>query len=335
MTARGSVRVVRAWQVHRHGEPRDALRRVELDEPEPGPGELRVRVQAAAVGMPDVFMCRSTYAFSPPVPFVPGQEVCGMVDAVGEGVDVTIGTRVMGVTSFVDGRGGFADTTIVPAASAYRVPETMGAVDAAAFRIGFSTAWIGLVRRGGLRAGESLLVLGAAGGSGATAVQLGRALGARVLAVAAGAGKLALCERMGADVLIDRTAGPVAPAVLAATDGRGADVVYDPVGGEPATAALRAMAVGGRFLAVGFASGTWVHADTHDLVRRNQSLVGVYAGGYTRGENEADHEALLALHAAGRLDGFATTVAFDELPAAMDAVAAGTVVGKMVVNVSP
>jgi NADPH2:quinone reductase len=319
---------MRAWQVHTHGEPRDALRLVEIDAPEPGPGELRVRVDAAGVGMPDVFMCRSTYAFSPPVPFVPGQEVCGIVDAVGEGVEQSAfapGTRVMGVTGFVDGRGGFAETTIVPAASAYRVPDTMTAVDAASFRIGYSTAWIGLVRRGALRPGESLLVLGAAGGSGITAVQLGHALGARVIAVAAGTEKLAFCERLGADVTIDRTAEPPPTA----------DVVYDPVGGELAAAALRAMAKGGRFLAVGFASGTWVQADTHDLVRCNQSLVGVYAGGYTREENEADHEALLALAADGKLDGFATTVSFDELPAAMEAVAAGTVVGKMVVQLTP
>jgi NADPH2:quinone reductase len=319
------VRGVRAWQVQRHGEPRDVLHLVDIDPPIPGRGELRVRVQAAAVGLPDVFMCRSTYAFSPPVPFVPGQEVCGVVEDAGEGVDVAPGTRVMGVTNFFDGRGGFADATIVAANSAYRVPDTMSAIDAAAFRIGFSTAWIGLVRRGGLRAGESLLVLGAAGGSGITAVQLGHALGARVLAVAAGAEKLAFCERMGADVLVDRTTQPP-PA---------ADVVYDPVGGELAGAALHAMRQGGRFLAVGFASGAWVQADTHDLVRRNQSLVGVYAGGYTRAENEADHEALLALAADGKLDGFATTTSFDELPAAMTAVAAGRVIGKMVVQVNP
>ncbi len=116
---------MRAWQVQRHGEPRDVLRLVEIDEPVPGPGEVRLRVEAAAVGMPDVFLCRSTYAFSPPLPFVPGQEVCGIVDAVGEGVDVAPGTRLMAVTSFTDGRGGFADATIaraqaVPTASPTR-----------------------------------------------------------------------------------------------------------------------------------------------------------------------------------------------------------------------
>ena len=322
---------MRAWQVHRHGQPLEALRLVELDEPEPGPGEVRLKVRAAAIGMPDAFMCQATYALTPPLPFVPGQEVCGVIDAVGAGVDLAIGTRMMAVTSFTDGRGGFAESTITRAATAYRVPDDMSDTDAAAFRIGFSTAWIGLVRRGALMAGEWLLVLGAAGGSGATAVQLGRALGARVIAVASGAEKLEFCRKMGAEVLIDRTSESVSKAVLEVTGGHGADVIYDPVGGEPAEASLRCIAAGGRLLAVGFASGRWVQVDTAHAVRRNYSLVGVYAGGYTREQSEADHEALLALVAEGRLATFAHEVAFDDLPAAVAAVGDGSVIGKTVV----
>ncbi len=283
--------------------------------------------------MPDAFMCRSTYALTPPLPFVPGQEVCGIVDAVGPDVDVALGTRLMAVTNFFDGRGGFAEATIVRAASAYRVPPEMSDVDAAAFRIGFSTAWIGLVRRGALREGEVLLVLGAAGGSGATAVQLGKALGARVIAVAAGADKLAFCRQMGADVLLDRSAAPVPDAVLAATGGRGVDVIYDPVGGEPAEASLRCIAPGGRVLAVGFASGRWVQVNTAHAVRHNYSLVGVYAGGYTRDESERDHEALLALAGQGKLAGFAHSASFADLPDAVEAVASGRVIGKTVVTI--
>ena len=322
---------MRAWQVHRHGQPLEALRLVELDEPEPGPGEVRLKVRAAAIGMPDAFMCQATYALTPPLPFVPGQEVCGVIDAVGAGVDLAIGTRMMAVTSFTDGRGGFAESTITRAATAYRVPDDMSDTDAAAFRIGFSTAWIGLVRRGALMAGEWLLVLGAAGGSGATAVQLGRALGARVIAVASGAEKLEFCRKMGAEVLIDRTSESVPKAVLEVTGGHGADVIYDPVGGEPAEASVRCIAAGGRLLAVGFASGRWVQVDTAHAVRRNYSLVGVYAGGYTREQSEADHEALLALVAEGRLATFAHEVAFDDLPAAVAAVGDGSVIGKTVV----
>ena len=325
-------RPVRAWQVQRHGAPRDALRLVEIDEPVPGPGELRLRVAAAAIGMPDAFMCQSTYALTPPLPFVPGQEVCGVVDAVGPDVEMPLGTRLMAVTSFTDGRGGFAEATIVRAVSAFRVPSEMSDVDAASFRIGFSTAWIGLVRRGGLREGEWLVVLGAAGGSGATAVQLGSALGARVIAVAAGAEKLDFCRRLGADVLIDRSAGSVSDAVLAATSGHGADMIYDPVGGELAEASLRCLAPGGRMLAVGFASGRWVQVNTMHAVRHNYSLVGVYAGGYTRQESNDDHEALLALAAGGKLVSFAHTAPFSELPDAVEAVAAGAVIGKTVIT---
>lgn len=324
---------MRSWQVVRHGEPRDVLQAVTLDAPDPGPGEVRVRVAAAAVGLPDVLLCRGTYAFSPPLPFVPGQEVCGVVDATGEGVDLVLGTRVMGVTAFYDGRGGFAEATVLASANAFRVPEEMTAAEAASFRIGFSTAWAALVRRGGLMAGESLLVLGAAGGSGQAAVQLGHALGARVIAVAAGPEKLAFCRGIGADAGIDRLTESVPDAVLEATDGRGADVVFDPVGGQPAAAALRALAAGGRFLAVGFASGDWVDVDTRDLVVRNQSLVGVLASGPSREVEEADHEALLALVADGALQSQVTTVAFADVPEALERVGAGATTGKLVIAV--
>jgi len=255
-----------------------------------------------------------------------------VVDAVGPDVDLALGTRVMSVTSFTDGRGGFAESTIVRGATTFRVPESMSDVDAAGFRIGFSTAWIGLVRRGQIRAGEWLLVLGAAGGSGITAVQLGRALGARVIAVASGAEKVAFCRDRGAEVVIDRSVESVCERVLAVTDGHGADLIYDPVGGEPAEASLRCIAAGGRLLAVGFASGRWVQVNTVNAVRRNYSLVGVYAGGFTRQENEDDHEALLALVESGKLVGFAHTEPFSRLPDAVEAVAAGTVIGKTVIT---
>ncbi|MBK5287296.1 MAG: zinc-binding dehydrogenase [Acidimicrobiia bacterium] len=321
---------MRAWQVDRHGAPCDVLRLVDLEQPVPGPGEVRLSVRAAAIGRPDALMCRGTYPLTPPLPFVPGQEVCGVVEAVGTGVDLALGTRLMAVTNFFDGRGGFAESAIALAATCFRVPDEMSDVDAAAFRIGFSTAWIGLVRRAALQAGEWLVVLGAAGGSGAAAVQLGHALGARVVAVAAGAEKLDLCARLGAEVLVDRTATAVRDAVLEATDGHGADVVYDPVGGDAATGASRATAAGGRLLAVGFASGEWASISTPDLVARNASLLGVYAGGFTEAENDTDHEALLALAAAGRIGGFATAVDFDQIARTVELVAGDAVIGKYV-----
>ena len=330
---------MRAWQVFRTGEPRDALRLTELPVPEPGPGEVRIRVRAVAVGMPDVFMCRDSYALRPPVPFVAGQEVCGTVDAVGPGVDPElVGTRAMSVTNFYVGHGGFAEFTLANAPGVFRVPDDMSDADAASFRIGFSTAWIGLVRRGNLQPGEHLVVLGAAGGSGATAVQLGKALGAHVTAVAAGTEKLAFCARMGADATVDRTApggsDDVVDAIRDATAGHGADVIYDPVGGELANRSARTLARDGRLLVVGYASGSWVNVTAYELLRANASLVGVYAGSYTREENEADHEALLALAADGKLESFATVVPFEDLPDALTVVGDGTVIGKMVVHVA-
>ena len=322
-----------AWQVQRHGPPGDVLRRVVVDEPVPGPGELRLRVRAAGIGLPDALMCRGRYAFSPSLPFIPGQEVCGTVDAVGSGVELSLGTRLMAVTSFFDGHGGFAEAAIARSDTAFRVPDAMRDVDAAVFRIGYSTAFIGLVRRGALQPGEWLVVLGAAGGSGLAAVQLGAALGAHVVAVVAGEAKRDLCAASGADVVVDRTAGSVPDAVVEATGGGGVDVVYDPVGGAFAGSMAQCLAPGGRLLAVGFASGKWVEADISEFVRRNASIVGVYAGGQTRPEAEADHEQLLALAADGRLGGATQVVSFDALPDALSVVDRAEAVGKLVVQV--
>ncbi|HEY8217310.1 MAG TPA: alcohol dehydrogenase catalytic domain-containing protein, partial [Acidimicrobiia bacterium] len=147
---------MRAWQVAAHGEPRDVITLREVVPPVPARGEVLVDVRAAAVGLPDVLMCRGSYAFSPPLPFTPGQEVCGVVAGVGDGARFGIGDRVLGVTRFPSGHGGFAEQTVLGATSIFRVPETMDDADAAGFSIGWSTAWVALVRRARLQAGEHL-----------------------------------------------------------------------------------------------------------------------------------------------------------------------------------
>ena len=326
---------MQAWQVTGAGEPGDVLRRADVVEPEPGPGQVRLQVRAAALGLPDAFLCRGTYAFSPPLPFVPGQEVCGVVDAVGDGVDLAVGARVMAVTNFFDGRGGLAEACIAQAESAFRVPDDMSDEVAAGFRIGCSTAWIALARRGHCRPGERLLVLGAAGGSGAAAIIVGRALGLQVLAVVSDDDKAALCTSLGADVVIDRSRTAVTDAVLAATDGHGVDLVFDPVGGDLAEATIECTARDGRLLLVGFASGRWARPDPWTVVRRNVAVVGVYAGGYQRFEHEEDHERLLALAAQGALTLTPTVVDFDDAVSAVTALAEGRAVGKQVVRVAP
>ena len=273
------------------------------------------------------------------MPFVAGQEVCGTVDAVGaDGSSGLVHTRVMAVTNFYLGHGGFAEYTLANTPGVFHVPDDMSDADAASFRIGFSTAWIGLVRRGHLQPGEHLVVLGAAGGSGATAVQLGKALAAHVTTVAAGTEKLEFSPRMGADATVDRTAseqrrhrrrdprgdqaGTSGPDLRPGGRRPGQPVgTHDGTRRSPARRRVREWQLGRRLRLRPAARGTW-------------SLVGVYAGSYTREENEADHEALLALAGDGKLESFATVVPFEALPDVLTVVGDGTVIGKMVVQVA-
>lgn len=322
---------MRAWQVDTKGEPMDVLHEVERPVPEPGAGQLRIRVTAAGLGLPDVLMCRHTYPLTPAAPFTPGQEACGVVTAVGEGVDVPIGATVMAVTAFIQGDGSFAEECLVLADSTFPVPEGLTDIQAAGFWIPHLTGWIGLVDRGHLVPGDRLAVLGAAGGSGIAAVQLGRALGAHVIAIVSDDERAAFCRGLGADVTINHRQGALAPALREATHGRGVDLLYDPVGGALAEDAAGALARHGRLLAVGFASGSWPRIDTVNLVITNSSLVGVFAGGYSRDELDAIHADLSALVENGSLvNAITAEVPFDELPTALQRIADREVVGKLV-----
>jgi NADPH2:quinone reductase len=323
---------MRAWQVRAAGEPADVLHLVERPVPEPGPGEVRIRVTAAGLGLPDVFMCRGTYPLTPPVPFTSGQEATGVITALGDGVDrVAVGDHVMCVTSFIGGNGSFAEECLTAADGAFPVPEGLAPAEAAGFWSPHLTGWIGLVARGRIVEGDELVVLGAAGGSGIAAVQLGRALGARVIAVVGDDEKAAFSRTLGADATLNHRDGPVAPRLRELTSGRGVDLVYDPVGGTLAEDAAAALTRHGRLLAVGFASGAWPRFATHDLVITNRSLVGVFAGGYSREELEAIHAQLAGLVRDGRLRNAVTDqVAFDDLPRALQRMADRGVVGKLV-----
>jgi len=322
---------MRAWQVQEAGEPVDVLHAVELPVPEPGPGQIRVRVTAAGVGLPDVLMCRGSYPLTPPRPFTPGQEATGVVTAVGDGVSREVGSRVMFVSAFYEGHGSFADECLALSSTTMPVPDGLTDAEAAGFWIPHLTAWVGLVDRGHLAPGEWLAVLGAAGGSGIAAVQLGRALGARVVAVVGDPERAAFCRTLGAERTVDHRAGPLPPQLRAATDDQGVDVVYDPVGGEMAEAAATTLARYGRHLAVGFASGRWPTLETHSLVLANTALVGVYAGGQTESELDEIHAALSRLIADGALRSAVTaTPTFDELPSALQRLADRSTIGKTV-----
>ena len=326
---------MRAWMVDRAGEPSDVMRVGERPVPEPGPGFLRLGVAAAAIGLPDALMCRGDYALTPAHPFTGGQEIVGTVTAVGEGVDPDlVGTRRMGVTAFYLGEGGFAEQALAREDTTFPAPEWLADADAAGFHIPFQTGWIGLHDRARVRPGEHVVVLGAAGGSGAAAIQLARVLEARVVAVAGGEEKAAYCRDLGADRVIDhRAVDDLVAAIFEATDGHGADVLYDPVGGAVGEGVARAMANEGRFLLVGFAAGSWPRLDPALLVQRNFAAMGVYTGAYDRAHAEAAYDTMLPLLRAGDLRSVVTrSVAFDELPAALDALTARSVIGKWVVG---
>ena len=323
---------MRAWQVVGAGEPRAALALGEVALGAPPPGMLRVRVEACGLGLPDVFMCRGSYALTPKTPFTPGQELAGVVLEAGQGSRARIGDRVMAVSAFFLGHGGFAEEAWALDEFCFPVPGDMAVEEAAAFLIPYHTAWIGLVRRAALRAGETLLVTGGAGGTGSAAIQLGRALGARVLATARGEARQAFCRALGAELATGPGAG-LAEAVREATGGRGADVVYDTVGGDVFDAATRCIAHEGRLLLVGFASGRWGRPDSAHLVTHNYSIVGVIPSGYGREIKSSAHAELLAHRARGGLRvPLEPLVAFTELPEALERLARREVLGKLVLR---
>jgi NADPH:quinone reductase len=322
---------MRAWRVDRPGEPSEVLSLIDVPTPEPGPGQIRIRVTAAGIGLPDLLMCRHTYPLTPSGSFTPGQEVTGVVSAVGPDVNLAPGTTVMSVTSFMEGHGSFAEECLAPAQSSFTVPSGLTDVDAAGFWIPHLTAWVGLVERAHIEPGQWLAVLGAAGGSGIAAVQLGQALGTRVIAIVSDGARAEFCRNLGADETVIHRDGDLAGRLRQITGGGGVDAVYDPVGGPVAEEAATALARHGRFLAVGFASGTWPRIEIHNLVVANTSLLGVYAGGYSREELDAVHSELCDLVSSGRLqNAVTTTVPFADLPSALQRLAERSVIGKMV-----
>lgn len=325
---------MKAWQIKRYGEPSAAIELVDTEVPEPEAAEVRIRVDAAAIGLPDVFMCRGSYAFRPDLPFTPGQEVSGTVVAAGQDAKTEVGERVMAVTSFFRGFGGLAEEALALDGATHPAPADMDPAEAACFAIPYHTAYIGLVTRGMIQPGEDLVVLGAAGGTGTAAVQLGKALGARVIAVAGGTKKGELCRELGADVVIDHHESDIASAIKEATSGKGADVIYDPVGGAACDAALHAIASEGRLLIIGFASGSFHDAPSAVLIHKNASMVGVYVGAYAKPFTSAVHEAVLEFWRDKKIGGIVNSrVAFTEAAAALEELAQRRAVGKTVVCV--
>jgi NADPH2:quinone reductase len=322
---------MRAWRMERLGAPCEVLDDVSIAPPSPGTGELIIRVAASALALPDVMLCQGTYSMAPPLPLTPGLEYVGVVVAVGPGGAMSIGARVMGVSAFMSGHGAFAELCKAYERTAYPVGPGMDDADAAAFTIAYHTAHVGLVRRARLQPGETVLVHGAAGGTGFAAVQLAKALGARVIATAGGPDKVAACHAVGADVAIDHTEGDWVAAVNEATGGRGADIVFDPVGGEMFERSTDCLANEGRLLPVGFASGRRGVVSSAILNRKNASIVGVLGGGLPRQDMAAMHDHLLGLYARGAIRMVIDRkIGFAEIPAGLQALADRKVKGRIV-----
>ena len=289
---------MKAWRVTRNGEPGDVMALVDAPDPEPAEQHLLVRVHAAALNFPDVLLCRGEYQVRPTLPFTPGIELCGEVVAGPGGASgFAPGDRIIGTPALP--HGALAELAVVPAAQAFAAPDALNDAAAAAMHIAYQTAWFGLHRRAGLRPGETLLVNAAAGGVGSAAVQLGRAAGARVIAVVGGPSKVSVATELGADVVIDRTHDDVVAAVKEATERRGADVVFDPVGGDGFAAAARCVAFEGRIVLVGFASGSIPAPRLSHALVKNYSLLGLHWGLY----RQHDPEAIARAH--GTLSGLA------------------------------
>ncbi|SFD66389.1 NADPH2:quinone reductase [Streptomyces aidingensis] len=279
------------------------MRLQETPRPEPGPGELLVRVRAAAVNFPDALLARGLYQVRPPLPFTPGVELCGTVEAAGPGTEGRPpGSRIIGQPVLPSGA--FAEYALVAADNAHPAPEELDDAEAAALYIGYQTGWFGLHRRARLAAGETLLVHAAAGGVGSAAVQLGKAAGARVIGVVGGPEKAATARGLGCDEVIDRRTDDVAAAVKEATGGRGADVIYDPVGGQAYAQSAKCVAFEGRIIVVGFASGTIPTPGLNHALVKNYSILGLHWGLYRQRDPEsvhACHRELTALAAKGAI----------------------------------
>ncbi|MGG2460080.1 NADPH:quinone oxidoreductase family protein [Streptomyces sp. RGM 3693] len=293
---------MKAWRVHANGEPRVVMQLEEVPDPEPGPGQLLLRVRAANVNFPDALLCRGQYQVRPPLPFTPGVEICGEVLAVGEGATGVVGARVLAQPTLPGG--GFAELSVVDAATVRPAPEALDDAEAAALHIGYQTGWFGLHRRARLQAGETLLVHAAAGGVGSAAVQLGRAAGARVIGVAGGPEKARIARELGCDLVLDRHADDLVAAVKEATGGRGADVVYDPVGGDAYAKSTKCIAFEGRIIVVGFAGGTIPTPGLNHALVKNYAILGLHWGLYNTKDPaavDACHKELTTLAAQGAI----------------------------------
>ena len=311
----------------------DTLVVQELPDPVPGPGQVALDVMAAGVNFPDVLIIQGKYQFKPELPFTPGSELSGVVRAVGEGVEqLKVGDKVIAFTA----QGAFAQQIVVNAQACMPMPPGMDFDTAAAITLTYGTSHHAVVDRAALKAGETMLVLGAAGGVGLAAIEIGKALGARVIAAASSDEKLAVCREHGADATINYTTEDLREAIKTATGGKGPDVIYDPVGGIYAEPAFRSIGWRGRYLVVGFANGDIPKLPLNLTLLKGASLMGVFWGEFAKREPKANLAAMRELMgwlAAGKIKPrISGRYALADTAAALNDMAARKVTGKVVIQ---
>ncbi len=316
--------------------PVSRLAVADVPEPRPADGEVVVRVQAAGLNYPDALMVQGKYQVKPPTPFVPGMELAGVISAVGPGVaDLAVGDPVMAAST----GGAFAEECAVLASRVHRRPEALSAELAAASLITYGTTLHALEDRAHLEAGETVLVLGAAGGVGTAAVELARMLGATVIACASSPAKLEVCRSLGADHVVDYAREDLRRRVNEITGGRGVDVVYDPVGGVHSEAALRSTAWAGRHLVIGFATGEIPRFPANLALLKERSILGVYWGDWSQRDRVASAAQLQRIGdwiISGKLRPVVTRrLRLEEVPGAREDLLQRRAHGKLVVVPSP
>lgn len=330
----GALRQGRAWQATGFGRHRNRLILVERPAPVPTPGRVVIEVEAAGVNLPDVLMVAGTYQLRPDPPFTPGREVVGTVIDTAPQDAALLGQRV--VARPLLPHGGFAEVTVARTQDLFPLGDEVPATDAATLLVTYLTAHVALHERARLRAGETVLVLGGAGGVGSAAIQLAATAGARVVATSSNRERIAACHRLGAELVVDRGRDDPLAAVEEFTDGHGADVVIDPVGGALFGQARRALGWAGRAVLVGFASGELPELKANSILLRNQSVLGLHLGPYQDHAPQVTRAAfadLLRLHAAGELVPLVSAVhPLEDALVALDALEASTAIGNVVLH---
>jgi len=309
----------------------EALSWKELPTPQPDMGEVLIRIQAASLNFPDLLIVQNKYQYKPELPFVPGSEYAGVIEAVGEGVTHL---RVGQPVACLSGTGGFATHVLAPATMCIPLPPGFPPVDAAAFIMIYATSHHALLDRGRLQAGETVLVLGAAGGVGMSAIQIAKLAGARVIAAASTDDKLAFCKQLGADDTINYSTEDMRARLKALTAGKGPNIIYDPVGGPYTEPALRSIAWRGRLLVIGFAAGDIPTLKINLPLIKGASIVGVFWGDFARREpkaNGAMMEQLIQWYAQGKIKpAIDMQMPMSELKAAYARMGSRAVKGKLV-----